>query len=111
MKRTITAVAAVVLVAGVLGGCREEEQGRPLILEKGSYAGPADTTLTKAQLNELTDRAALQGRAVSSGGSAFAPAEEGAGEVKEKVPATVQEKVAPLPEAELNARAKRQSGQ
>lgn len=67
MHRTITASAAILLVAAALAGCREEEQGRALIPDKGTYGGPADTTLTKAQTDQLTDRAALQGEGTTGG--------------------------------------------
>ena len=67
MHRTITATAAILLVAAALAGCREEEQGRALIPDKGTYAGPADTALTKAQTDQLTDRAALQGEGTTGG--------------------------------------------
>jgi hypothetical protein len=73
MRRMIFACAAIVLAAGALAGCRDEEQGRLLIHEKGVYAGPADTALSKAQLGELTDRAALQGD-TATGGPAGGPA-------------------------------------
>ena len=55
----------VVLTLGVIaclstGACREEEQGRILIQEKGVYQGPADVALTEEQVRDLRSRANLQ---------------------------------------------------
>lgn len=58
-SRTTFAFAAVLIAAGVLAGCRAEEQGRPLVI-KGTYRGRADTALSEAKLNELKDRVSLQ---------------------------------------------------
>lgn len=44
-----------------LTGCREAEQGRPLVKEKGVYEGPADTKVSDATLHKLRHRAARQG--------------------------------------------------
>jgi hypothetical protein len=41
--------------------CREEEQGRLLSYEKGTYLGKADTALSAEQLSELANRSRLQG--------------------------------------------------
>jgi hypothetical protein len=65
----IFAFAAIVIAAGALVGCRAEEQGRPLILDKGTYRGKADTPLSKAKLDALKDRAALQGSGGLGGGT------------------------------------------
>ena len=53
-------LALGLLAALTLGACREEEQGRILIQEKGVYQGPADEPLDEAQLRELRSRANLQ---------------------------------------------------
>jgi len=110
MGRTIVACAAIVLVAGALAGCRQEEQGRPLAVDKGAYKGQPDTALNEAQVRALTDRAALQGdigpSAVPTGGGA--PAAPGA-----SLPPKAQERVqesAPLPEKALSDRLRLQSG-
>jgi hypothetical protein len=52
-------VSAIALVALTLlvQGCREEEQGRPLLHEKGTYVGPADTPLTEEEVEGLRARA------------------------------------------------------
>jgi hypothetical protein len=53
-------VSLLVLATLGLGGCREEEQGRPISLEKGEYAGKPDTPLTEEQLRALQQRGKLQ---------------------------------------------------
>ena len=63
----ITVICAVVLAAA-LAGCREEEQNRVLIYDKGSYAGKADTQLTPANLQAMRDRMRYQGGTDSVGG-------------------------------------------
>jgi hypothetical protein len=111
MRRTIIAVAAVMLAAGALAGCREEEQGRALILDKGTYAGPKDATLSKTQLDELKDRALQQGPTGTSTSAAEPLAlEAGPREVKDNASAKAQDSSPPLPEATLNDRLKMQSG-
>ncbi len=52
---------AIGLIAALsVGACREEEQGRILIQEKGVYQGQPDTALSEAQLRELRFRANQQ---------------------------------------------------
>lgn len=48
-------------MAGVLGGCRAEEQGRPLEFEPGVYKGETPKPLDDRQRKDLRDRGALQG--------------------------------------------------
>lgn len=53
----------MVALAGSLllvGGCREEEQGRPLVYDKGTYQGQADEKLADDQVEALRQRAARQ---------------------------------------------------
>jgi hypothetical protein len=52
----LAVVALSVLALSVLSGCREDEQNRPLIVEKGVYQGPQDEALNEE------DRRALQQR-------------------------------------------------
>lgn len=95
--RTIIAFAAAVVTAGVLAGCRAEEQGRPLVLNKGDYSGPQDPALSEMQLNELKDRVALQGgSAAGAAGSAT-------------LERPTEEKSAPTSK-ELNERLRQQAG-
>ena len=50
LTRAIIAIAALAAAAGALAGCRAEEQGRALIYDKGTYAGPKDPALTPKQI-------------------------------------------------------------
>ena len=51
-----------VLIAGLLvAACDEAEQGRALRYEKGTYLGPFEDPLENEELNELRQRAKLQG--------------------------------------------------
>jgi len=59
--RAIIAIAALAAAAGALAGCRAEEQGRALIYDKGTYAGPKDPALTPKQIDELNARVMMQG--------------------------------------------------
>lgn len=56
------ALLATVVMGIVLSvaGCREDEQGRPLVEEKGVYEGPADEQLSDERLSELKSRTAGQ---------------------------------------------------
>jgi len=59
LSRFAVATAVAVAMAAV-AGCREEEQDRPLIFEKGTYLGKPDQKLTDAQAQELRSRARNQ---------------------------------------------------
>ena len=61
-QRRLTALLAVaaVVAASLLVGCREEEQGRVLRYEKGTYLGQKDSGLTEEQRNALRARAQQQ---------------------------------------------------
>jgi hypothetical protein len=75
MKRSIVVITAIVAIM-LLAGCREEERGHPLVLDKGNYTGPADSQLNAQQLSELNNRVALQGTANVTTGAAVKPTEE-----------------------------------
>jgi hypothetical protein len=47
-------------VALLLQACREDEQNRPLIFDKGSYSGRADPPLDARQVEQLRARAERQ---------------------------------------------------
>lgn len=51
---------AVVGIALLVQGCREDEQDRPLAYEKGSYQGQPDQSLTDEQVERLRQRSAGQ---------------------------------------------------
>lgn len=49
---------AVIIASGVtLSACREEEQGRPLEFQKGTYGGAPDTQITEETRRKLRARA------------------------------------------------------
>lgn len=48
--------ALIGIVASGLGGCREEEMGRPLFQEKGAYTGTADEPVPPEVRDELRRR-------------------------------------------------------
>ena len=56
-----TALAGCLVVIGLaLGGCRENEQNRVLMFEKGKYLGKPDQPLSEDQIEELRHRAEQQ---------------------------------------------------
>jgi hypothetical protein len=62
MTNKIWAIGIAVLLAGLaVAGCDESEQGRVLNYEKGTYLGKPDKQLSADQLDELRQRAKLQG--------------------------------------------------
>ena len=54
------ALSLATLSVLVLGACREEEQDRVLMQQKGVYQGQEDQPLTEEQLRELRFRASHQ---------------------------------------------------
>ncbi len=58
MGRLALSLAALSIL--VLGACREEEQDRILMQQKGVYQGQADQPLSEEQLRELRFRASQQ---------------------------------------------------
>ncbi|MDH3593220.1 MAG: hypothetical protein OEU09_04890 [Rhodospirillales bacterium] len=60
-SKTPVLTFAALLVAGMtLAACDQDEQGRLLSYEKGTYLGEPDTPLTEEQVNELRHRAMQQ---------------------------------------------------
>ena len=57
--QTLLATAAVGLSLGLVG-CRDDEQARPMVKQKGVYEGVADETLPEDRLEDLRSRAAGQ---------------------------------------------------
>jgi hypothetical protein len=51
---------AVVGMALTVQSCREDEQDRPLLYDKGSYQGQPDQTLSEEQVERLRQRSASQ---------------------------------------------------
>ncbi len=63
MRHILTKSAFLLLIislTSVLSACREEEQGRPLNYEKGTYLGKMDSSLNNEQLRELNSRTRFQ---------------------------------------------------
>ena len=58
--RLIGVWLAIVGIALVTQGCREEEQNRLLFYDKGTYQGQPDPALTDQQVDALRQRAAGQ---------------------------------------------------
>jgi hypothetical protein len=59
LRRVLPALALAALVL-VLQACREDEQDRPFVYDKGTYQGPADEKLEQDQIDALRQRAAGQ---------------------------------------------------
>ncbi len=53
-------VVAFMVMGLALAACDQDEQGRVLTYEKGTYLGQPDTQLSDEQVNELRQRAAQQ---------------------------------------------------
>lgn len=64
-----TLIAAVMIPAAFLAGCKEEEQNRVLTYQPGIYLGKPDTPLDQDQLRRIRSRTAGQaGSTTLSGG-------------------------------------------
>ena len=53
-------VATIAGLAMGISGCREDEQGRPMVKQKGLYEGQADETLSNDTREALRSRTAGQ---------------------------------------------------
>ena len=60
MRATWAVVYSLLVVALALAGCRESEQGRVLLFEKGSYLGKPDTAISEEARRALRQRSELQ---------------------------------------------------
>ena len=58
--RRVTAIVALASLAVVVQACREDEQDRPFVYDKGTYGGPVDEKLEQDQIDALRQRAAGQ---------------------------------------------------
>jgi hypothetical protein len=56
----IAAWLAITCIAVVMQGCREGEQSRPLLFDKGVYQGQTDQALDDQQVEALRQRTAGQ---------------------------------------------------
>jgi hypothetical protein len=59
LRPVLPALALAVLVLA-LQACREDEQDRPLVYDKGTYQGQVDEKLEQDQVDALRQRAAGQ---------------------------------------------------
>ena len=57
--RALPWLAIIGLAAGI-SACREDEQGRPLVKQKGVYEGQTDEKLDAERLDDLRSRASGQ---------------------------------------------------
>jgi len=109
--RTLVVIAVAAVAATILAGCRAEEEAHPLIIEKGTYTGAADTTLSASQLSELKSRAVLQGAADSTGGpGGFSGPPEAAEKASSEPAAKGPANSSSVPESALADRMRMQSG-
>lgn len=58
--KRIALAGCLVAVGLALGGCRENEQDRTLMFDKGKYLGKPDRPLSDEQVDELRHRAEQQ---------------------------------------------------
>ncbi len=58
-KRALLVTAMVGLCLG-FAGCRDDEQTRPMVKQKGVYEGPVDEAIAEDRLQDLRSRAAGQ---------------------------------------------------
>lgn len=58
-KRALLLSVVAGLAMGI-AGCREDEQGRPMVKQKGVYEGAVDEALAEDRLSDLKSRAAGQ---------------------------------------------------
>ena len=58
--RNFLKIFALATIVTALSSCAEEEQGRLLSYEKGTYLGKADQALTEEQVRNLMGRADIQ---------------------------------------------------
>lgn len=59
MKRALLVGMTIGTFLGMTA-CREDEQGRPMVKQKGVYEGPADDAIAEDRLEALRSRAAGQ---------------------------------------------------
>ncbi len=68
----IVVLGCVVAVGVLLGACRENEQDRVLVYQKGNYLGKPDTAVSEGALRALSAQIQRQNeRAGPAGGTRF----------------------------------------
>ncbi len=105
--KLITMLACLVAVGASLGACREDEQGRVLIYEKGVYLGKPDTPVSEDARRALLARIQHQSERAGAQGGGGAPS----GTPPEvRPPPGASSGSTPLPIDILRERIRRQSG-
>lgn len=99
--KLIVTLACLVAVGASLGACREDEQGRVLLFDKGVYLGKADTPITQEARRAIRSRMSRQAASRGFGG--------GGGGSSLGRPPDVRPPSAKLDEA-MRQRTRRQSG-
>lgn len=78
--QTTATFFALIFAVLALSSCREGEQGRVLLYDKGTYLGKTESGLAEATVEHLQDRALLQatasGTAPRGGGGGEAPSSD-----------------------------------
>jgi hypothetical protein len=109
-SRIVLTLAFAVALTAALGGCREEEQNRVLLFDKGTYAGKPDAELSAENLQAMRERITHQGDmnfAGGPGGGAGAGAGSGSARAPDVRPPDVRR---PAGTADrLRARARKQN--
>ncbi len=62
VNKLLISLAAIIFCGMALSACRQEEQGRPLRFEKGTYGGVMDTALSEEVRRNLRARADKMGQ-------------------------------------------------
>ena len=57
LRRQAFGVMAIIGIAAGLQSCRDDEQGRPMVKQKGVYEGQADEPIDQQRLLDLKTRA------------------------------------------------------
>lgn len=58
--RVLAAISVLVVTGLSLGACRQEEMGRPLFYEKGTYGGKADEKIDAETIKQARQRGWMQ---------------------------------------------------
>ncbi len=101
--KLIVTLACLVAVGASLGACREDEQGRVLLFNKGVYLGKADTPITEEARRAIRSRMSRQAASRGLGGGGGAGG-SGLGRPPDVRPPSAK------PDEAMRERTRRQSG-